>query len=151
MPETETTTQLSDDAIEQLPEGARARLRQLEKDAKRWGDIEAENNRYKQQEQLRDAGLNLTPKQMKALNAAHEGESNPEAFRKTAEELGFVAPVAETTTEEQQAHQQVQAASAGATVKGELSPEDAYAQANSPAEVLALARERGTPIADDMQ
>lgn len=128
-----------------------ADIRQLREKAKRSDALELENARYKQQAQLREAGLDLNDKQLKALNAAHDGESNPDAWRKTAEELGFARPAEETSTDEQKAHQQVQNASAGSTTKAELTPEDAYAQANTPAEVLAIARERGSVVADDLQ
>jgi uncharacterized protein YpuA (DUF1002 family) len=150
----ELDTLQQDDPNAQLPEGARNRLRELEKEVKRMKDIEADNTRYKQKDQLRDSGVNLTDKQLKALNAAHEGESNPDEWRKTAEELGFVQPevkTEQTPPADQQAHQQLQAASSGAVIPGELSSEDAYAQANSPADVLRIARERGTLVADDMQ
>lgn len=149
--ETETTTGQPDDGYEELPERARDRLRQLEKDQKEWNSTKAENEALKFEKSLRDAGLNLSNKQLAATLAAHEGEKTPDAIRKTAEELKFVEPVTETPNEEQHKHEQVQGASSGATQKTELSPEDAYAQANTPEEVMAIARQRGTPIADDMQ
>lgn len=143
-----------DDDNAELPNAARARLRELEKENKRLKDFETENTSLKQKDQLRDAGINLTPKQLTALNAAHDGESNPDEWRKTAEELGFVQPdtkTEETQQQDQQAHEQLQAASSGAVIKSELSSEDAYAQANSPAEVLNIARQRGSLVSDDMQ
>jgi hypothetical protein len=127
-------------------------IRNLRDKAKRADTLEADNQRLQRELNLSKAGISdLSEKQLKALDAAHDGESTPEALRKTAEELGFAEPIPETSTEEQQAHQQVQQAASGATKPGEQSPADQYAQANTPQEVLDIARRNGVPVAQDMQ
>lgn len=148
------TTSTSTDEYADLPEGARTKLRSLEKREREFDATKAENERYKLQDSLRDAGVNLSKKQLQATIAAHEGEQTPEGLAATATELGFHTPAAaepDTSTEEQQKHVAVQNAASGATVKTDLSSEDAYAQANTPEEVLAIARERGTPVMADYE
>lgn len=168
--ETTTTSQgdnpTGDEGGTQTQENAN--IRQLRDKANRADTLESENASLKQQLALKNAGLNLNDKQLRALNAAHEGESNPEEWRKTAQELGFVQPPTEggdqqqqtqqtaqqqttLTPAEQLAHAQVQAASSGAIVPTQQAPADRYAQANNPQEVLDMVRQSGGIVADDMQ
>lgn len=78
-------------------------------------EAEAKYQEMERKLALRDAGLSLSEKQIKAFVAAHEGEWSPEAVKATAEALGFSgAPKVEVPAAEVAAHQRMQEASAGA-------------------------------------
>jgi hypothetical protein len=69
-----------------------------------------------------ETGLKLSPKQVKGLFAAHEGEITPDALKATAIELGFAEPPedeeSEGDREARTAAQDVQRATAGASPPG---------------------------------
>lgn len=126
-------------------------IRNLREKAKRTEAAESKLKRYEKRDELRNAGIDLTDKQLTALLATHDGADTVDDFRKTAEELNFVKPPEETPTEEQNAHKQVQNAALGAVNKGELAGKELYAQANSKEEVLAMVRASGGQVADDIE
>lgn len=92
-------------------------MRDLRKKAKRADTLEAEVASLRQETAILKAGITLTPAQQKALLAVHDGDLEPDAIRKTAADLGFVTEKAEEPAipvEEQQAHQAMAEATAGA-------------------------------------
>jgi|SRR5580765_474238 len=153
MSEETNNLQTNDDGTQANSQQDNPDIRNLREKAKRADTLESDNSRLARENSLLKAGVNnLTEKQLTALNAAHgDGEITPEALRKTAEELGFAQPIPETSTDEQQKHQQVNDAASGSTRPEQQPLVDQYAQANSPAEVLDLVRKNGGVVADDLQ
>lgn len=137
--------ELSDEELDSLPNAARARLRQLEKENKELRPLKDENTRYKLKEDLRENDMDLSNVQLKALLAAHEGEQTPELLRKTAEELKFVEPLPPTDPKDAQAHSAIDAARAGAQGEGASLPtyEDEVNAAQSMQELQEIAVKYG--------
>lgn len=125
--------------IEDLPDQDRTDLvkrlrsayRQVKKERDKARADQAELARYKRAETVRQAGLeSLTEAQISALVKVHEGDATPEAYRATAEALGWVNPGAQSDeqrqlTAEAQAHADLSQAATGAAAapSGQLSPE----------------------------
>lgn len=130
-----------------LPEPARKRLRALEKENRQLKSLESENAELKQKEAVRTAGIKLNDVQFKALQATHSGESTPEALRKTAEALGFAAPVADADEADVSAHEQLANARTGAGHVGDTSYEDEMATARNVDEAKAIAVKHNRPWA----
>lgn len=75
-------------------------ISELRAKAKRVDDLEPEVTTLRQENAILKAGItDLTPARQKALLAAHEGDLDAEALRKTAVDLGFLK--AETPAEEE--------------------------------------------------
>lgn len=118
-------------------------IKDLRKQAKRANELDAEVKQLRQESAILKAGItDLTPAKQKALLAAHEGELDPDAIRKTAIELGFAADKSNTEApqvpaEEQAAHQRAaEATAAAAPSEAHLeSLDDVIAKAQSPAEL----------------
>lgn len=119
-------------------------IRDLRKKAGRADELDAEVKQLRQDAAILRAGItDLTPAKQKALLAAHDGELEPDAIRKTAIELGFLAdskPAAESPqvpADEQAAHQRAaEATAAAAPSEAHLeSLDDVIAKAQTPAEL----------------
>lgn len=121
-------------------------IRQLRKKADRVDTLEKELAEFKTKDAIRQAGLDLNERQIKALLASHEGETTPELLRKTAEELKFVEPEPETDPDVQAAHEKVQAASRGAQVTNPAGYEAEIAAARTKEEVYAIAQKYNKPM-----
>jgi hypothetical protein len=121
-------------------------IKDLRKKADRLTQVEAQLQQYEQEKQLREAGLELSDRQRKALLAAHEGDQTPDALKVTATELGFYTPPPEVQPEVQQGHETVAAASNGAQPAPSSTATDEYAAAQTPEEVMAIAEKRGTAV-----
>lgn len=90
-----------------------AARRQRESAEKRESEeLKARLVEYERKDLVRDAGLELNDKQLKALWAAHDGESTPDALKATAASLGFAKEdTSQIPAEEVAAHQRVASAS----------------------------------------
>jgi len=147
MSNTQTDLDDTDDSDVDLPEGARQRMRQLQKDNKRLAAFEHENAQLRQHEAIRTAGLELNETQIKALTATHEGESTPELLRKTAETLGFAQPLPDVDPSDQKAHEQLASARSGASNIADISYEQEVATARNAEELKAVALKHNRPWA----
>lgn len=137
---------LDSDANPDLPEPARARLRQLEKDKRAWQTDRDKLDRYELKDQLRGAGMDLSDKQITALLASHDGEKTPDELRKTAEELKFVDPIADTDQQDVDAHKQLDNARNGASQPNQQASFEAdVAAATNMDELEAAHRRHGKP------
>lgn len=89
-----------------------AARRQRESAEKRESEeLKAKLAEYERKDLVRDAGLELNDKQVKALWAAHDGESTPDALKATAASLGFAKDAStEVSAEEIAAHERVASA-----------------------------------------
>lgn len=140
-----------DDDLNPDGEGDSSVIRKLRADLKAKEAEAAEVKELRKELALSKAGLDLSPIQQKALMAAHEGDMDAEALRKTATDLGFAkAPEApseepQVPAEEQEAHQRVQAATAAAEPADGRpdSLDDRIARAGSPAEIEKIMRDAG--------
>jgi hypothetical protein len=131
--------------LDDLPEGARAYLKRIEKEVLELRPLKPENERYKLKEELTAEGMNLSNTQLKALLAAHDGEQTPSELRKTAEELKFVEPLPPTDAKDAQGHQAIDAARAGAQGEGASLPtyEDEVNAAQSMEQLQEIAARHG--------
>lgn len=130
-------------------------IRELRHKARRADAAEAETVALRTENAILKAGLtDLTPAKQKALLAAHEGDMDTEAIRKTAIELGFLTepapaePEPQVPADEQAAHQRIAEATAGAQ-PAEASPEtlnDRIAKAKNPRELEAILAEAGISV-----
>lgn len=130
-------------------------IRDLREKAKEADTAKAEAAAARRELTLHKAGLgNLTEKQMKALNAAHEGDWEPESIKATAAELGFLHTDDEQKPDGPQipatelaSMQRVQSTS-GAQAPPPVPSTDAeraaaYAAAETPEQLTAMLREAG--------
>ncbi len=124
----------------------RKEVKRLSKENRRLAGLETENASLKTTLAIRDAGLTLNDRQLKALLATHDGESTPELLRKTAEELGFAEPIPDNDPADEAAHSQLEAARKGASTVSQPSYEDEIAAAKDKDEVIAIARKHGRPV-----
>lgn len=133
--------------LEELPEGARAYLRRIEKEVEELRPLKAQNDLLKLEKELRADGMDLSEKQLKALLASHEGEQTPAELRKTAEELKFVEPKPDTEKADVDAHNAIDAARNGASTDGAGRPtyEQEVEAAKSMEELQAIAARYGRP------
>lgn len=92
---------------------------QLKKAGKQNRDLTSKVQSYERTDAIREAGLNLTARQLKVLAREHEGDITPEALKATAEELGWTVPdpEAEETDAELDAIEQTTQAASGAKPK----------------------------------
>jgi hypothetical protein len=94
----------------------------LRKNAHRVGQTDKALAAAQQEIAVLKTGLKLSPKQVKGLFAAHEGDITPDALKATAIELGFAEPPedeeSEGDREARTAAQDVQRATAGASPPG---------------------------------
>ena len=68
-------------------------IRQLRQKAKKADTLEKELSSLRRENLIFRAGLtDLTDKQIAALAAVHDGDETPDAYRATAEELGYAKP-----------------------------------------------------------
>lgn len=132
-------------------------IKELRKKANRHDELDNEVRMLRQRNAILEAGItDLTPARQKALLAAHEGDLEPEALRKTAAELGFIAekaPEAEAPqvpAEEQAAHQRMAEATAAAPPSEAQSKtlNDEILQASSAEEVKAILDREGMVAID---
>lgn len=137
--------------LESAPEGLRDYVKRIEREKREAEAKAADVPKLQKQIALGEAGLtNLTKEQQAALLKVHEGESTPDAFRKTAELLKFVEPVAEPADLDQAAHQQIANAQTGAgSQSAQLSYEQEMATANTREEVIAIAQKHGRAVASE--
>jgi hypothetical protein len=124
----------------------RSEVKRLNKENRRLAALEPENASLKTTIAIRDAGLELNERQLKALLASHEGESSPDLLRKTAEELGFAEPVPDNDPDDEAAHRQLDAARKGASTVQQPSYDEEIANARDKDEVIAIARKHGRPV-----
>jgi hypothetical protein len=125
----------------------RSEVKRLNKENRRLAALEPENASLKTTIAIRDAGLDLNERQLKALLASHEGESTPDLLRKTAEELGFAEPIPDNDPDDEAAHRQLDAARKGSTTSAnQPSYDDEINAAQSKDEVIAIARKHGRPV-----
>lgn len=104
-----------DDRDTDLVKTLRNQLRDAKKRSKEADELREKLTTYERKEALRDAGLTLNDKQLRALQAAHDGDFDAESIRQTAVELGFAAaPEPSETDEALEAQERITAASAGA-------------------------------------
>lgn len=126
----------------------------LKADVKALQEAQSKADRLERELAIRDAGIDLTPKQRQALFSVHEGAFEPEAIKQTAVELGFVAPpvASEVPPEELARLQRIDQASAGARNTGtpvntDMELNARLASARNDEEFMAIYRESGRPIA----
>lgn len=124
-------------------------IRELREKAKRADTAEAEAQAARRELTLHKAGLGeLSDKQMKALQAAHEGDWEPESLKATATELGFVKQPGEPSepqipADEMAAHQRVAAAQTGEPPAPPENLTAAIMDAKDPEEIKTLLRNAG--------
>lgn len=110
----------------------REHIKNLEAQAKEGTEAKGRVEQLERQLVVRDAGLNLDPKQLKALQAVHEGDWTPEAVKATAGELGFgqapPAPQNQPTPEELAALTRINQATSGGTPVPPADPGDTSAR-----------------------
>jgi hypothetical protein len=96
----------------------RQEIRRLKREAKDQADAKAEVEALRRQIAVRDAGLDLDPYKLTAVERMHDGEWSADSLRATAEKLGFIgapAPAnAQVPADELARLRQIQSASAGA-------------------------------------
>ena len=130
------TTQYDDETDEQdsnLVKSLREQLKDKESKLKELELLKAENSKLKSTNTIREAGLNLNERQVKALLATHEGDLTAESIKTTAEELGFIEAQTRPDVADVQAEAQMDAVRKGS---GEASTARTYQ------EELAAARTR---------
>jgi hypothetical protein len=126
----------------------KAWLKDLRRKADEYPGMKKKLESYELRDKLsEEAGIKLTPKQLTALLATHEGEQTPEALKATATELGFYKPEPDVAPDVQAAHEAVAQVSQGAQTQPQKISADDYANAKTPEEVLALVRAEGGKIA----
>jgi hypothetical protein len=154
--ETETLYDADGNPVEVTkPESAnvkqmRERITQLEAEAKRAGELEAQLAGVQRQTALQAAGITLDDVKRSALEAVHQGEWTPEALQATAVSLGWMEQKNQPTPEEQAAQARTQAAQSGGTTTPpdpEAELDARIAAAKSPEELLEIYRSSGRPIA----
>jgi hypothetical protein len=96
-----------------------------------------------------EAGVNLTDPKAQYFIKGYDGEIDPEKIRDAAMSAGFIS-APQVPADEAAANQRITQASDNATAIGEVDWESEYAKATNEAEVLAVARRKGTPIAGEM-
>jgi hypothetical protein len=138
MPELDDDLDLDDDEYaddsdddSNLVKRLRGELRKAQKAAKTGRDTETERDTLRRELAVYKAGLDLKPRQVAALFAAHEGDDmSPEALRATAVDLGWVEPEQdgddEQATEAAAGHERISAAANGASPvqAGAITPGD---------------------------
>jgi hypothetical protein len=126
--------------------------RATRKKAKQVEELEGRATAAERKLAVRDAGLDISPRQLSALLKEHDGEFTAEALQATAAELGFWKPPEDTeVAEDAAAMQRMNAATSGATAPVGFDKEAAIAAATSPAEVLAAVRAAGGLVASDIE
>jgi hypothetical protein len=132
-------------------------IKELRQKAKRADDLEPEVATLRQENAILKAGVtDLSPAKQKALLAAHEGDLEPEALRKTATELGFIAEApAEVETpqvpaDEVAAHKRIQEATAAAAPSEAQvrTLNDELLEAKSAEEITAILRRQDMVYTD---
>lgn len=112
-------TDFSDDGDDEGQQGRyiqleRKQIRALQRDAKQTRKAQDEAAALRRELAFAKAGVELTERQQKALSATIDGDLTAEAIRTAAEELGFVAaPAATSTTDEAAALDRIATASPG--------------------------------------
>ena len=125
--------------------------RATRKKAKQVEELEGRATAAERKLAVREAGLDISPRQLSALLKEHDGEFTAEALQATAQELGFWKPPEEDTADDTAALQRMNDVSAGAEPSGAFDKDSAIAQATTPEEVLAAVRAGGGLVASDIQ
>lgn len=137
----------------------REHITQLEQRANEAEAKAAKADQLERQMAIRDAGLELNAKQLRALEATHEGEWTPEAIKASAAELGIGAevtpppPTPAVPPEEMAAAQRLTNAATGA-VQTNTSPDDDFTARSAAlkADVAAgrVSAEKASEMFDEM-
>jgi hypothetical protein len=125
--------------------------RTTRKKAKQLEEAETRATAAERKLAIREAGLDISPRQLSALLKEHDGEFTAEALKETATELGFWKPPEEPDNDGLEALDRVRQATAGSGAAGAFDKESAIAQAQTPAEVLAAVRAAGGLVTSDIE
>lgn len=119
--------------------------RLLAKAEKLQAEADAKASRLEQELLVSRAGLELSPVQMAALQAVHQGEWDVDALKATATDLGFVKAAPEPSTPEPDlaGYQRLQNAAAGGSEAPGVDWAAAIANAQTEDEVLTIMEKLG--------
>jgi hypothetical protein len=127
----------------------REQIKQLEAEAQRAKDLEAQLATTQRLSALTAAGLELDETKRAALEAVHQGDWTPDAVKQTAISLGWAQAENQPTAEEIAAQARMAAAQSGGgapVTDAEALLEAKLAEAKSPAEFMEIYRTSGRPL-----
>ena len=127
----------------------RERIEQLEAEANRAKDLEAQLQGVQRTHALSSAGLQLDEVKQKALEAVHQGEWTPDALKDTAVKLGWMEATPPVPPQEQQSLGRMEAAIQGGNhvpPNADVELDQRLAQARTEQEFIEIYRQSGRPL-----